>query len=131
MPTMANIVVKNAANADVTFTAAAGSSGDKIPAVWLNNASSTIRANRQKATMEVHNSGASNSRVATGVVEIPYIVTVDGQEVIVAKMVFKNVNSQPKTIPDSVQADAVTVAMNFFASALYKQAVAESLSPRG
>lgn len=130
MPTMANIVVKNAANVDVTFNAVSSSSGDKVPAVWLNNASSTIRANRQKATLEIHNSGVSNSRVATGVVTVPYTATVDGQEVVVAVQTFKNVNSQPKSIPDSAQADAVAIAMNFFASALYKQAVAESLAPR-
>lgn len=131
MPTMANIIVKNAVNADVTFTAIAGSTGDKIPAVWLNNASSTVRAHRQRAELEVHENGNGTSRVVTGVLTVPVTAIVDGNEQIVDKLVYKIVGSQPKRIPDSVVADASAIAMNFFASAMVKSTCAEQLAPRG
>lgn len=130
MPTMANITVKNAANVDVVFTATASSTGDKIPAVWLNNASSAVRANRQKATIEVHDNGNGSSRVLTGVVTIPYTQVVDGRELVVAQQIYKIVGSQPKVIPDAAIADASTIAMNLFASALYKATAAEQIAPR-
>lgn len=130
MPIMANITVKNAANNDVVFTATASSTGDKIPAVWLNNASSTIRANRQKATIEVHDNGNGSSRVLTGVVTVPYTQNVDGRELVVAQQTYKIVGSQPKVIPDAAIADASTIAMNLFASVLFKATAAEQIAPR-
>lgn len=131
MPTMANIIVPNATAVNQTFTAIAGSSGDKIPAIWLNNASSTIRANRQKAVLEVHDNGNGSSRVLTGNVLIPYTQVVDGVEKVVAVQQYKIVGSQPKGIPDSVIADGSVIALNLFASTLFKAAAAEQLAPRG
>jgi hypothetical protein len=128
---MANIIVKNAANVDTTFSAIAGSSGDKLPAVWLNTASSTIRANRQKAVLEVHDNGNGSSRVLTGNVTIPYTQVVDGVEKIVSVQQYKIVGSQPKGIPDSVIADGSVIALNLFSSALFKATAAEQLAPRG
>lgn len=131
MPTMANIIVKNAANVDTTFTAIAGSSGDKLPAMWLNNASSTVRANRQKAVLEVHDNGNGSSRVLTANVSIPYTQIVDGVEKVVAVQQYKLVGSQPKGIPDATIADGSVIALNLFNSALFKAAAAEQLAPRG
>lgn len=131
MPTMANIIVKNAAAVDVTFTAIAGSAGDKLPAMWLNNASSTVRANRQKAMLEVHDNGNGSSRVLTANVSIPYTQVVDGVEKVVAVQQYKLVGSQPKGIPDSVITDGSTIALNLFSSALVKASAAEHIAPRG
>lgn len=130
MPTMAPIVVKNAANVDVTFAAVSSSSGDKVPATWAVTASSTIRANRQKASLEIHDNGSGTSRVGVCQIMFPQLQTVDGVERIANTLPLKVVISIPKTIPDNLVTDYVTIGLNFAAAALVKSSFAEQVAPR-
>lgn len=131
MPQIANIVVKNASNVDVTFTTQAGSTSDKQPAVYQNVASSAVRSNRQKVEIEAHDNGNGTSRVTTVNVRIPYVQTVDGVEKIVDYQSYKLVSSQPKRIPENLLVDGSAVACNIFAHAQVKSTLAEGIAPRG
>lgn len=131
MPTMANVVVKNATNVDKTFTAIAASSGDKSKAVWQDAASSLVRANRQKAEMEFHDNANGTTRVGVTQISIPYLKIVDGVEVVDGYQTYKLVASQNKRIPDTALTDGSTIALNFFATTLVKSAHAEGMAPRG
>lgn len=130
MPTMANIVVNNASAVATTYTAITSSSGDRVPALWLNNASSTIRAHRQKLMSEFHDNGNGTTRVGVVQYEYPVIATVNGVETIVAKIPLKLVGSLPKSVPDSVVLDAITLGLGLMGSALIKSAFAEQTAPR-
>lgn len=66
MPSMADITVKNVANADVVYVAKTPSAGDKSPAVWTQDAASPIIGFRPKLQVQTRNNGSNNGRIVEG-----------------------------------------------------------------
>lgn len=63
MPAMANITVKKADNVtDVIYVAATPSAGDKVPAIWTQNAYSGIQGNRPRLELVAMPNAAGTQR---------------------------------------------------------------------
>lgn len=75
MPSMANITVKNVANADVVYVAKTPSSGDKTPAVWMLDAASPVIGLRPKFQVQTRNNGAGNGRIFESTFSGPVVQT--------------------------------------------------------
>lgn len=129
MPQMANIVVKAAnGTTDVTFTGIQPSAGDKVPAVWRDNAASTVPNNRPTLAVSGQYNGPRTARRMKGQVKIPVLKTVNGQEVSEDAFVFEFNGVVLQKVADSVTQEAVHRACNLFASALFKQQLIEGFA---
>lgn len=129
MPSMANITVKDASNADVVFNAAVPSAGDRTPARWNANAVSAIAGFRPTATVVTRDNGRESGRVLEGNAVWPFTQTVSGVETSVARMPFKVSTTLPTNVPASSVLNAWVVFANFYASALMRQVAEEGYAP--
>lgn len=130
MPNMANITVKNKANADVIFNAATPSAGDRSPAVWRQNAASTIAGFRPKFSFVMRDNARKNGRLFNADMEFPVTITdANGELVLRAKVPLR----ASGTLPTNVSADAVHDAFvqfgNLLVSALIRASAEEGYSP--
>lgn len=63
MPVMANITVKKAdGTTDVVYNAATPSAGDKVPAIWTQNAYAGIQGNRPRLELVASPNAAGDQR---------------------------------------------------------------------
>lgn len=79
MPAMANITVKNVANADVVYVAKVPSAGDKMPAKWTQDAAQPIPGFRPVFTIVSRDNGTKTTRVVDGSIIFPVIETINGR----------------------------------------------------
>lgn len=129
MPQMVNITVKAADGVtQVVFTGIQPSAGDKVPAVWRDNAASTVPNNRPTFTVSGQYNGPRTARRMKGQVKIPVLKTVDGQEVSEDAFVFEFNGVVLQKVEDSVTSEAVHRACNLFASSLFKQQLIEGFA---
>lgn len=129
MPQMANIVVKAAdGTTNVTFTGIQPSAGDKVPALWRDNAASTIPGNRPTLSVNGQYNGPRTARRMKGQVKFPVLKTVNGVEVSEDAFIFELNGVVLQKVPDSVTNEVVHRAMNIFASALFKQQMIEGFA---
>lgn len=126
MPNMANITVKNAANADVVYVAGSPSSGDRVPARWKQNAAGTTWASRPELSVVMRSNARNTTRILEGTFKFP-IIDVDGviTDVIPGSFSFTSVNSVDSTKVN----DAFTQFGNLIASALIRACASEGYSP--
>jgi hypothetical protein len=75
MPSMANIVVKNAIGADVTYSALQASGGEKSPAIWLNTARGSAPAFHPEFRMTSRSNTDRTNRVVDVAFSYPFYVT--------------------------------------------------------
>lgn len=123
---MANITVKNAANADVVYVAGSPSSGDRVPARWKQNAAGTTWASRPELSVVMRSNARNTTRILEGTFKFP-IIDVDGviTDVIPGSFSFTSVNSVDSTKVN----DAFTQFGNLIASALIRACASEGYSP--
>lgn len=126
MPNMANITVKNAANADVVYVAGSPSSGDRVPARWKQNAAGTNWASRPELSVVMRSNARNTTRILEGTFKFP-ITDVDGviTDVIPGSFSFTSVNSVDSTKVN----DAFIQFGNLIASALVRACASEGYSP--
>lgn len=129
MPNMANIVVKAAnGTTDVTFTGIQPSAGDKVPAMWRDNAASTVPSNRPTLSVSGQYNGPKTARRMKGQVKVPVLKTVNGVEVSEDAFIFELNCVILQKVADSVTLEAVHRALNLFASAHFKQQMIEGFA---
>lgn len=126
MPQLANITVKDDANADVVYIARSAASGDGQYAQWSTAgptplASATLRA---KAV----SNGKGNGRRLEINGQIPYVLTVDGQPNVVAMQPFSVSVIVPSNQPVATSVRNATVIGNLMASALIKEIIGSTYS---
>lgn len=132
MPTMANITVKKAdGTTDVVYTAVAGSSGDKTPAIWQNQAVGTTPAERPTLTLTSRSNGTGTARR----IDFSYAWPTTSQDAGGNKVVDGRANLTgsylvPQNQPVAQIQEQVYQGLNLLASALVKSAVAEGYAPR-
>lgn len=125
-----NVTVKNAANADVTFVAKMGSSGDKIPARWSIDAASLIPRNRSTLNMASHSNGNGTTRIFQTELELKILGTIDGKESVIGLVPMRLYTALPTTLPENLVADAVTTGLNVLGAVKTREFILSGFAPR-
>jgi hypothetical protein len=126
---MANIAVLNKAAASVTYNAATPSAGDRSPAVWRANALSAIIGHRPRFQCVTRDNSRQNGRVFEASMSFPIVATVDGVDVIVAKVPLQATGTLPTNVDAASVEDAFIQFGNLLASSLIRSVAAEGYSP--
>lgn len=130
MPTAANLVVKNVANADVTYNLASASGGDNQPAVWRANAASNYVAYRPTFTVLTRDNARKNGRVFRASYKWP--VTIDdanSNPVLIATIPLEVNGTLPTNIDVTLITEAFTQFGNLIASTLIRSSATEGYAP--
>lgn len=126
MPDMANITVKNNANADVIYVASTPSSGDRVPAVWKQNAAGTTWASRPTLKVLSRN----NARNTTRIIEVDFkFPIVDADGIVTDVIPFTGAFSGVNTVDTTKIRDAFVQLGNLLASSLIRDVVTEGYAP--
>lgn len=130
MPSIANITVKNAANADVVYTAAVPSAGDSMPAKWTANAGQAIIGFRPNVTLRTRNGGSGKpGRVMEGTFKYPVVETVNGVPTQTAIVPGNFSITLPTNVDSTVVADAYVQFGNLLASSLFRAVSVDGYAP--
>lgn len=129
MPSMANITVKNAANADVVYTAAVPSAGDRSPARWTANGSTAIIGHRPFLEVKTRSNGNNTGRIIEGQYIFPITGTVNGATVLLARVPGAFSFTMPTNVDSALASDGFVQFGNLIVSALIRAAAAEGYAP--
>lgn len=129
MPNMANITVKNAANADVVYTAASPSAGDRSPAVWRQNTPG-VMAFRPQFSFSMRNNAANTARAFDASYFMPIVETVGGVDVVTARVPLRASGTLPSNVLVSKVEDAYTQFGNLLVSALIRASIGDGYAPQ-
>lgn len=130
MPTAADLVAKkNDGTTNVTYSLVVASGGDRNPAVFRDNALSTIPKNRSRLTIEARSNAAGTARRIQTEYSYPYIVTVAGIESVTDVIPISVSAAIPAGIPDSVVAEAVSQWANLHGGSLVKDSLKSGYAP--
>lgn len=123
MPQMANIVVKDEANVDVTFVALTPSSGDTTQAQWRADALGTTPAFAPALASKTAYNGPRTGRQVSINGVFPETRTVGGVEDVYARMPFKVDVTVPLNIPAARSVRNAKLIGNLVAAALVQQII--------
>lgn len=131
MPSMANITIKNAANADVVWVAASPSSGEKSPAVWRFNAQSDKLAFRPTFALTMKENGRRNGRIFSAEFKFPLAGenSDTGSPYLYATIPFNVSGTLPTNVDVMTLENAFVQFGNLLASALIRAAATEGYAP--
>lgn len=129
MPSMANITVKNVANADVIYVAAAPSAGDKSPAVWRQNALSGVISQRPILTVLTRDNVAKTARHLSISFRYPIVTEINGVDTVVATVPGNLEFVLPTNINVSDASEAFTQFGNLLVSSLIRSVAEEGYAP--
>lgn len=130
MATIANVVIKKAdGTTDVTYTAIAGSAGDKLPALWRSETAATLRGNRPMYQLSTQDNGPKTARRINGKITFPIIRMVSAVETVVDKVIFDFSGIVPNALTDAEMNEAVSQSLNLFANAVTKQTATGGYAP--
>lgn len=123
MPQMANIVVKDDANVDVTFVALTPSSGDTTQAQWRADALGATPAFAPALSTKTAYNGPRTGRQISINGVFPETRTVGGVEDVYARMPFKVDVTLPLNIPAARGVRNAKLIGNIVANALIQQII--------
>jgi hypothetical protein len=126
---MANITVKNAANADVIYVAATPSAGDKSPARWTQNALTPIIGFRPVFEVKTRDSGGKPGRILDGSLRYPVTQVVSGITTQAAVVPISFSATLPTNVDSTVVSDAFVQLGNLLASTLIRAVAADGYAP--
>lgn len=131
MPAMANLTVKNAANADVVWVAATPSSGDRSPAVWRFNANSDKLGYRPSFSVLMKDNGRKTGRIFQAEFKFPIAGehSDTGSPFLMATIPFTVNGTLPTNIDVETCKDAFVQFGNLLASTLVRSAAEEGYAP--
>lgn len=135
MPTMASITVKkNDGTTDIVFDQIAASGGDNSPAVWRQDTGAVAGLPvglRPVIKMTSKSNGPRTARVVSVNAEFPYAVQNTTTTLYSAqdRVVWNLSATLPQNIPAAQLNEAVTQALNVFASALSKSSFQAGYAP--
>lgn len=129
MPSMANITVKNAANADVVYNVASPSAGDKTAARWTQNAANAIIGFRPVFQVATRDSTGKPARILDGSLRFPIVETVGGVETQVALVPMTISATLPTNVDAAKVADAFVQFGNLLASTLIRSVSSDGYAP--
>lgn len=130
MANIADLVIKKAdGTTNITFTAVAGSAGDKLPAAWRSETAATYRSNRPVFTMVTQDNGQKTARRANLKVVFPVVRTVSGVETVSDKVLLDASVLVPNALTDAEISEAVSQALNLLGAAAVVSAIKAGISP--
>jgi hypothetical protein len=131
MPSMANITVLDRAGANVVYTAATPSAGDRSPAVWRANALSAILGNRPVFSILSRDNTRKNGRHFTAHFRFPvtYVDATSGLEKVIGIVPISLEMTVPTNLEEHPIEDAFTQLGNLLVSSLIRSAVTSGYSP--
>lgn len=129
MPSMADITVKDAANADVVYVASSPSAGDKTPARWRLNAASAIIGQRPDFSVVTRDNGQKNGRHITLSMRFPIVETVNGIPTVVAIVPLTTEGVLPTNVSSAKVADGFLQYGNLLVSELIRSVSSEGYAP--
>ena len=133
MPNMADITVKNAANADVIYVKAAPSPGDKLPAIWTQNAASTRLANRPRFSFLMRpsqgNGQGAKARRMESHLTFPVVEMINGVATVTGVPLGQSSFVLPTDCDWGQVIDAFTQWGNLHIAALIRAAISEGYAP--
>jgi len=130
MATVADIIVKKAdGTTNITFTAIAGSAGDKSPAAWRSETSATFRGNRDVVTLVTQDNGSKTARRANAKAVMPVPRVVNTVETVADKVVGDLSIVVPNALTDAEINEKVEQMLNMFGSAAFRAAIKAGFAP--
>lgn len=129
MPSMANLTVKDSANADVVYVAKVPSAGDKTPARWTADAISGVSAFRPSFVVGTRDSANGSRRLFEVNYAFPVTQTVDGIVQLVDKITGQANVSFPKRVDVSKNKDAYVQFGNLLVQALIRSSAEDGYAP--
>lgn len=131
MPQIADLTVKkNDGTTDVTYTAVVPSAGDKSPAIWRSTTVGSAAAHQPSLVLSSRNNGNGTARRLEGQAVYPSLVTGTDGRVSVADRCIISINGViPQGMPADDVNEAVSQALNLFATALVKSAFKSGYAP--
>lgn len=130
MPNLANITVKDAANADVVYNGVVPSAGDRSPARFQAIAASPIAGNRPTLSVLTRDNGNKDGRVLEASFRFPITATDPNGTVRTVAVVPMQVHGTlPTNVDASKVADAYVQFAGLMASALLKAVAADGYAP--
>lgn len=121
MPNMANIIVKDESNIDVTFVSLTPSSGDTTQAQWRADALGSTPAFAPSIATKTSFNGARTARSVSLNGIFPSTRTVSGVEDVYAKQPFRLETTVPLNIPTSLAIRNAKIIGNLIAASLIQQ----------
>lgn len=129
MPNMADITVKNVANADVVYVAKVASAGDKTPAKWSQDAAHAIVGFRPWMTVNTRDNGPKNARIVEVVVNFPVIATVSSVDTIVARVPVNLSATLPTNVDGTLVYEGIFQATNLLVATLMRSVYSTGYAP--
>lgn len=131
MPSMANIIIQNAFAANVTYTAVTPSAGDRVAAVWRQNAASEVMGLRPTLTVLTRDNARKNGRVLDIGYKMPifYTDTTTGQKVLLATVPLSVFGTLPTNVDTALINDAFVQFGNLLVSTLIRSVALEQAAP--
>jgi len=126
---MANITVKDSANADVVYVAATPSAGDRSPARWTQNAANAIIGFRPVFQVVTRDSTGKPGRIMEGSLRFPITATVNGVETQLAVVPMTFQATLPTNVDATKVADAFVQWGNLLASTLIRSTASDGYAP--
>lgn len=129
MASIANITVKNAANADVIYVAKVGSAGDNSPAQWRCDAASAVSGNRPQFSLTTRSNAGRTVRHMRHSLVFPIIETIGGVETVVGTVRWSGDLTILQNVSDAKVEDAVTQGGNLLVSTLFRASAKDGYAP--
>lgn len=130
MATIADIIVKKAdGSTNITYTAIAGSAGDKSPAMWRSDSSATMRSNRDVVTLTCQDNGPKTARRSTAKAVMPVARMVNAVELVTDKIIGDLSIVVPNALTDAEISEKVDQLLNMFACPVFRAAFKAGLAP--
>lgn len=132
MPTMANITVKkNDGTTDILWTALTPAAGDDSPALWRSETVSTVNAFKPRLEVKTRWTQDKKSRHCEGYVVYPVTQTDTGAglTVLIGQIPINLKAVVPQQFDAAIVNEAVSQAMNLFASVLVKDSLKQGFAP--
>lgn len=127
MPQAANLVVKNAANVDKTFTLLSPAAGYGMPAEWAlkEGATSVVYPTFTLAAHKTQNRSRKTALKAR--IPATYTSVATGLPVVSSVFEFNGTVTVPDDFPDSQKDDAVAYVANLIATVAVKASIRDGL----
>lgn len=129
MPTMANVVVKNLANEDVTFAAITGAAGDGVPALW--RVDDAGKAPAIQTTLQLDSRNTQDKKGRRSILSFNAFYVDDSTGVpVMSRVPMKLEAVMPLTMPSALAEDYLRVALRTASHSLIISSIGGGYAPR-
>lgn len=123
MPQIAQIVVKNKSDADVTFAAKVGAASDGSYAQWLTNGPTALTSSSFRVRTLSNKAGTARRVEASGAVPTSTLLA-SGEWSVLARQPFRFETTIPLNVASATNEENAYVIANLIASQLMKEMIA-------